>query len=362
MAVYKRGKTYWFEFVFNGQRIRESAQTSNRRAAENIEAAYRIKLAQGEVGILEKKAVPSFAAALKAFLTWSEIHHADHPNTHKRYAVSGKTLLAYFGNTKLDAITPEDVERYKTMRLQTKSERTGRLLKPATVNRELACLKIVFNHFIRQDVLAKNPVSRVKFPAENNEQTRVLSPEEERLYLAAASQPLYDIATLILQTGCRPEEIYTLTATNVNLEQGFLQITKGKTKAARRRIPLTKTAQEILQRRIDEAKGVYLFPHKDDPNKAILKVNNAHYGALKRSGIAKCTIYSLRHTFATRAAMSGTDLVTLAALLGHSRVQMVLRYSHPTEEHKLNAIRKLEVWSREREMAEFQVGDVQMVN
>jgi integrase len=94
----------------------------------------------------------------------------------------------------------------------------------------------------------------------------------------------------------------------------------------------------------------------------MLKVNHAHYGTLRRSGIAKCTTYSLRHTFASRAAMSGTDLVTLAALLGHSRVQIVLRYAHPAEEHKATAIRKLEEWSREREMSEFQIGNAQMVN
>jgi integrase len=50
----------------------------------------------------------------------------------------------------------------------------------------------------------------------------------------------------------------------------------------------------------------------------------------------------LRHTWATRAAMAGVDLVTLAAMLGHCRVQMVMRYAHPTEEHQFNAMRKLE--------------------
>jgi len=39
--------------------------------------------------------------------------------------------------------------------------------------------------------------------------------------------------------------------------------------------------------------------------------------------------------------MAGVDLVTLAAMLGHSRIQMVMRYAHPTEEHQFNAMKKV---------------------
>jgi integrase len=49
-------------------------------------------------------------------------------------------------------------------------------------------------------------------------------------------------------------------------------------------------------------------------------------------------IYDLLHTWATRAAEAGIDLVTLAAMLGHSRIQMVLRYAHPTQKHKTTAM------------------------
>jgi integrase len=345
MATYKRGDTYWFEFVFAGQRIRMSAKTSDRRAARQIEAAYRVKLAKGEVDIHEKKPVPLFEQAMKEFLAWSEISHAAHPNTHKRYVISSQPLKRHFRNVRLNHITVEMVERYKTVRASQKGIRTGRKLRPATVNRELACLKAMFNHAMKDDLVAKNPVSRVKFLPEENEQMRVLTVEEQRLYLLAASQPLQDIAALILETGMRPEEVYRLRRENVHLEQGYIFNPYGKTKAAKRKIPLTSTADTILRRRLAEVKSDYLFPGGrggNEGDKPIVKINNAHYSTLKRGAVKPFRIYDLRHTWATRMTMAGVDLVTLAALLGHSRIQMVLRYAHPTEEHQFQAVRKME--------------------
>jgi integrase len=92
-------------------------------------------------------------------------------------------------------------------------------------------------------------------------------------------------------------------------------------------------------------KGKYLFPGRVD-GAPIVKVNAAHTAARTRSKVAPFRLYDLRHTWATRSAMAGVDLVTLAAMLGHSRIQMVLRYAHPTEEHQFAAMEK-----RQRYMA-----------
>ncbi|MGH9875270.1 MAG: tyrosine-type recombinase/integrase, partial [Pyrinomonadaceae bacterium] len=62
------------------------------------------------------------------------------------------------------------------------------------------------------------------------------------------------------------------------------------------------------------------------------------------SPIRRFRLYDLHNTWATRGAMAGIDLVTLAAMLGHSRIQMVLRYAHPTEEHQFASMKKLEAF------------------
>src|ERR1051325_4435136 len=351
MAIYKRGKTYWFEFMFEGLRIRKSAKTRSRKAAREIEAAYRVKLAKGEVGIEEPKRAPTFSTALKLFLSWSKNEHAAHPNTTGRYEVSSKALKRFFRDTPLDRITPEMLEKFKTWRARKKSDVTGRHLRPATINRELACLKILFNRF--EETVPKNPVRKVKFLNEDNEQMRILSAEEEKLYLLAASQPLRDIATMMLETGMRPEEVCRISRKTLDLKRGYFSNPLEKTKAARRKVPLTERATMVLVRRLEKIKGEFLFPGRatDQP---IVKVNAAHVATLARinrirseaheSAIPRFRLYDLRHTWATRAAMAGIDLVTLAAMLGHSRIQMVLRYAHPTEEHQFAAMKKLEAF------------------
>jgi integrase len=123
------------------------------------------------------------------------------------------------------------------------------------VNRELACLKALFNFVLKSDVPLRNPVSRVKFLEEHNEQTRVLSFEEQEKYLAAATPLLSDVATLMLETGMRPEEVYRMRVENVHLAEGYLFNPHGKTKAARRQVALTTAARGVLARLMADCDG-----------------------------------------------------------------------------------------------------------
>lgn len=156
-------------------------------------------------------------------------------------------------------------------------------------------------------------------------------------------------------------------------DQNYLYNPYGKTKAARRKIRLTSTAQQVLAARLSESKSKYLFPCETDSNRPIPKINNAHDRLFIRKskdvptplqGIVRGRLYDLPHTWATRAAMSGIDLVTLAAMLGHSRIQMVLRYAHRTDDHQAEAMRKVEAFSiwQQQELASKSLALHQSVN
>ena len=116
MSIFKRGDVYWYEFWYGGRRYRKSANVTSQRAAGEIERAFKTALAKGDVGITERKPVPGFRTSMEDFLAWSEEEHTAHPRTHLRYKTSSAALLRFFGDIPLDTITPEEVERFKTMR------------------------------------------------------------------------------------------------------------------------------------------------------------------------------------------------------------------------------------------------------
>ena len=97
--------------------------------------------------------------------------------------------------------------------------------------------------------------------------------------------------------------------------------------------------------------GIIPVPHDDDLNQPVPKLNNAHDRTLTASKLPHFVLYDCRHTWATRAVEAGVDLVTLAAMMGHTKIQMVLRYAHPSQEHQIQAMDKVEKYVREQRAA-----------
>jgi integrase len=345
MSVYRDRKSgnWFYDFWWKGRRIKESTHQKNKALARQMEAARKTDLARGEAG-LERRSCPEFRTFYESeFLPWFQATHLDHPRTSRRHQVSSRALLDFFSEWGLDEIDQGSVEKFKAWRIAQRSTVTGRVLRPATVNRELALLRAMFNLAVKQGLVKANPVRGVRFFREDNEQTRVVSYEEEERYLRAASTRLREVATLIVNTGMRPEEVYRLRREDVHLEEGYLQVPFGKTRAARRPIPLNRAARLLLADRLSKlGTQIWVFPSKRDASKPMEKIANTHARTVKRAKLPWFRLYDLRHTWATRAVQSGMDLPTVAKTLGHAKLNMVLRYAHPTEEHQRTAMLKLE--------------------
>jgi hypothetical protein len=77
----RESPTYWYEFVFRGKRYRERAGVTNKREAEQIEAARKTQLAEGEVGILDRGTAPTLEQFEPRFNSAIETEKGDKPAT-----------------------------------------------------------------------------------------------------------------------------------------------------------------------------------------------------------------------------------------------------------------------------------------
>ena len=341
--LYQRGKVWWTEFVLEGRRVRESTGCTNKTAALRFEARRRAELLERRAGFSRKPLPPKFEEYVPEFLAWSKQQHRT--KTVELHALNCATLARFLRGRFLDDITSGMVEDFKQARIREKRRNAhdGSTVSTATVNRALTTLKLIFNHARRCGFAVENPTEGVKLLAESTGSIRVVSVEEELAYLQAASQPLRDIGKVMLETGMRPEEVFRVEPAIIDFNRSTISIPFGKTKAARRTIPMTEEVRELLKNRAIAARGRYLFPSPKNPDRPIGSVRKAHDAAVTRAGIEDhFRIYDLRHTYATRAVAAGVDLPTLAVLLGHTKIQMTMRYVHPAEQQMREAAGKFE--------------------
>jgi hypothetical protein len=141
MAIFKRGKIYWYHFIFSGQHIQESSKQGNPRIARQIEAAHRTSLAKGEVGIRERKLAPTFDQFISVdFMPWVGATFRERPKTFLWYRGGARRLSEFelIASAKLDQITGESVSAYVVHR-----QRAG--LNTTSINRELQILRRILH-------------------------------------------------------------------------------------------------------------------------------------------------------------------------------------------------------------------------
>ena len=183
MAIFKRGRVYWYHFVFNGKHIQESTKQGNPRVARQMEAAHRTSLAKGEVGIRERKPVPTFTDFCNRVEIYARAQYEQTSfKTWQWYRFGLNTILASdMAGRKLDEITPEHIAGFVAS-LRAKE------WKVASINSALRAVRRVYRLAIKWGILHAMP--EVCLLRGENHRDRVISPQEEAKYLAAAGEPL----------------------------------------------------------------------------------------------------------------------------------------------------------------------------
>ena len=341
MSIYKRGQIYWYKFQWNGKLIRESTKQGNDKLARNMESAHRTALAKGEVGIREKRPAPTLKEFLKGdFLPFAETKHAAKPLT-LRYYKQGCDMLfkSLLAGLRLDEVTDQHAQDFA---------RKHAKLSASGINRGLRTLRRALNLAYQWGKLEK-PV-KVTLATGEKQRDRVLNEDEIEKYLNACPQPWKDCATIILDEGFRPGEVFALQWPHVFFNQdgtGLIQIVQGKSKAARRILPMTPRIFELLDARHElcgrPAEG-WVFPRLSSTWKfkngrtprcehfSGDAAKEQHKKALADSGVEPFEFvpYTLRHTALTNLGeAAGGDVFALAKIAGHSSITVTQRYVHP---------------------------------
>lgn len=340
----KNGKWH-YRFKLNGESITGAtdlaATDANRTRAEKAEKARRDAILKGaEPAKRQRKR--GFTEASEDFMQAVRVDHRDKPNTIRRIETSLASLRVYFGGRHVSAIRPADVQRYKVWRLSGDEHISA--VQPVTVRHDLDALSKFFRWAITDELCTCNPVAAVDKPStEDAVRMHIVTPAEEMEYFARCDargyRNLSDVARLILEQGCRPDEVMRLERSAVDLERGRITVAwarrgkrEGKTSAARRTLKLTPAARAIVERRMLLA-GRWLFPSPKRPGEPLTKLNGPHDKVCAMAPALPIVLYDFRHTFATRAVERGMSLPVLAAVLGHSSLRMVTKYVHPQQEH-----------------------------
>ena len=325
MALYQRGRVWYADYYDRGKRVQESTGETNRHKAEKFLA---LRISEIERGV--------YAKPVKMTLSELGAKYMEFAKANKRSWLRDQQTLGHlndaFGTKLLTDITALPIEQYKLDRLK--------VVCPATVNRELAGLKRLFNVAEQWGLYqGRNPVKGIRFLAEDNLKLRTLSEKEEAALIECCSPYLQDLVVFAVHTGLRLGEILNLKWEEVDLENGVVKMLVQKNRRMLE-VPLNEKALAVVVGWHGLRKCEYVFYNPETGG----QWKDLWLGLKKdcrRAGINDVTWHTFRHTFASRLTRAGADLVTVKELLGHSSVSVTMRYAHTNRESKIRAVKLL---------------------
>jgi integrase len=314
MGLYKRNGTWCVQYFAHGKRVREAIGPSKRQA-ELVLAKRKADIREGRYFAPTERPL-AFSVLLDRYLReYVAVHRK--PRSYLRYVAAAKVLTGYFGEKLVKNVRPEDVHAFILHRRE-------RGKSGATINGELAVLSSAYTWANKLKLTTHHPcrgIGRLKA----NRKDRYLSQEEIQYLLTAISGDLHDTAIVALGTGMRASEVLTLDRDHVNLTQAVAVLPDTKN-GDHRAVPLPPPVVVMFQQRPLPLREWF-------PGLTYKRLSEQFSRAAKKAGLPGVTFHTLRHTFASYAAMNGVDLYTLAKLLGHRDLAQVQRYAHLSRSH-----------------------------
>jgi len=358
----KRNGFWYVDLRANGRRFRKKIGKS-KRVAELALKDYEVKAERNQIGFLERKEI-TIDAFLDEFLRHSETNNRSATTIRYRSVLRNfRTFLKTQPEAnKLHQIDAGLLDQYKQFRKTVPMSKNGKPLemvkkgsikkgaKSYTVNFELSSIRTALGLAVKWGYLEKNPASGIKqLKPEDSKERRFLTEGECERLLAHASPEYYPIFFTFLHTGMRKGELVNLQWRDVDFARKVIQIRRKSfwvPKTGERELPMSEEVLRVLNGL--PKRGEFVFTNKKGHK---LLPNSVRYELVRtaeRAQIPSLTeVHALRHTFASHMLMSGVDLPTVQKLMGHTRIETTMVYTHQTTDHLKEAMEKLHLAPKE---------------
>lgn len=360
MGLTKRKDSYYVEFpvLDDGKTLtlarripgaklkRWKIGSLNKTIAKRQEALIKTDLMRGVIKSDQVQAPRTFAQWAKEYVEIEGVKVLD--TYRERCQRIATVLIPSFGRKLLQDITAKDVEDFRKLR--------GVDRAPATVNVDHNILKHMLKHAMKRDLLTRNVASLVAAPKPKNARDRVLEPDEWDRLFNAAPEWFKPVLLTGYHTGMRLEEILSLTWDRVDLEKGRIFLPGKLTKSGNaREVPLTPALRLTLlalrdKDRVRRIKGLVFLKG----GKRITHSYRVMQKLCREQNIENFVFHDLRHCAVTNLADAGVEVETIMKIVGHSSVEMFLRYRKVKAEKLDAAMNRLNTVLTRRRAAAYQ--------
>jgi len=343
-------------------RVRDFSPVDTRRGAEQHERQIRQRILDGTFGKEEQQQqeqpqtqepVPTLREFVSRFLKVSS-NNNKHSSIVSKQQLLEDHLIPAFGGMRLDEIRVAQIEDFKAdMRKKVSGKgKRKKPLSPKTINNALTCLRKLLATAAEQGVIEHVP--SIKWLKVEKPPFDFLSFDEAERLISSAEPEWRTMVALALKSGLRLGELMGLQWSDLDLTTGRLtvrrNIWRGVTNTPKggrsRTVDLPATMVRMLKEH-RHLKGPYVF---SDTTGAPLTEGDCKWPlrrALTRAGISRdeglIGWHDLRHTYASHLVMRGTPLKVVQELLGHSTIEMTMKYAHLSPEAKQQAVQCLDL-------------------
>ena len=310
------------------------------------------------------------------FNQWIKIYKEKsvRPNTLREYThIYNKNISPFIGNRNINSLVKSDIQRIITL-AHTNGYGYERQNKIKVILSDLMA------RAFEDNLILKNPVLGSKVIDKKESKAKSLTLEEQNIFFEYCKNTFYDnMFNVAVNTGMRPGELFALTESDIDFENGFIDVNKTlvyqkyltdtrktfhieepKTKQSYRKVPINSVCKIYLERQIQQ-KAIVSSKRPKEQNDFLFTtkyntpINSVIYADAIHAVIREINLlrpnndlfknfsgHTFRHTFATRCFEHEIDPKVVQSYLGHASVKMTLDlYTHVTKEKSFNDIEKL---------------------